>query len=133
MDEALLYRQLPHSVEAEQAVLGTMLIDSALHPPGGGGAQVRRLLPGAESGILYDTMYAMFSHSQVIDPVTVLEQMRQNGTYDEKTTRNYVAQLIDITPTSANVLEYVKIVQDKSLLRRIAQTVDDIRGMVGAE
>ena len=129
MDEALLYRQPPHSVEAEQAVLGSMLIDSACIP------RVVEVLKSDDfylehNRVLYDTMYAMFSHSQVIDPVTVLEQMRQNGTYDEKTTRNYVAQLIDITPTSANVQEYVKIVQDKSLLRRIAQTVDDIRGMV---
>jgi replicative DNA helicase len=79
---------------------------------------------------LFDTMYAMFSHAETIDPVTVLEQMRQNGTYIEGTTRNYVAQLIDVTPTSANVMEYVKIVRDKALLRRIGETVDDIRGMV---
>ena len=129
MDEELLYRQPPHSVEAEQAVLGSMLINSGCIP------QVVEALKSDDfylehNQALFDTMYAMFSHSQVIDPVTVLEQMRQNGSYDEKTTRNYVAQLIDITPTAANVKEYVKIVQDKALLRRIAQTVDEIRGMV---
>ena len=116
-------------MEAEQSVLGSMLINT-------------KCIPGVVEALktedfylehnqaLFDTMYAMFSHAEIIDPVTVLEQMRQNGTYIEGTTRNYVAQLIDVTPTSANVMEYVKIVRDKALLRRIGETVDDIRGMV---
>lgn len=116
-------------MEAEQSVLGSMLINT-------------KCIPGVVEALktedfylehnqaLFDTMYAMFSHAETIDPVTVLEQMRQNGTYIEGTTRNYVAQLIDVTPTSANVMEYVKIVRDKALLRRIGETVDDIRGMV---
>ena len=129
MDEALLYRQPPHSVEAEQAVLGSMLIDSGCIP------QVVEALKVEDfylehNQALFATMHAMFSHAQVIDPVTVLEQMRQNGTYDDKSTRSYVVQLIDVTPTSANVREYVKIVQDKALLRRIAQAVDEVRGLV---
>ena len=127
--EELLYRQPPHSVEAEQSVLGSMLINSKCIP-----AVVEALKPDdfylEQNQTLFDTMYAMFSHAEVIDPVTVLEQMRRSGTYAEGTTRNYVAQLIDITPTSANVMEYVKIVRDKALLRRIGETVDDIRGMV---
>lgn len=129
MGEELLYRQPPHSIEAEQSVLGSMLIDSGCIP------QVVEALKTDDFYLeqdqqLFDTMYAMFSHSQVIDPVTVLEQMRQNGTYDDNTTRSYVVQLIDVTPTSANVKEYVKIVRDKSLLRRIAQTMEEIGGMV---
>ena len=127
--EELLYRQPPHSMEAEQSVLGSMLIDSSCIP------SVVEALKAEDfylehNQVLFETMYAMFSHAQVIDPVTVLEQMRRNGTYDEGTTRNYVAQLIDVTPTSANVGEYLKIVRDKALLRRIARTVDEIRGMV---
>ena len=116
-------------MEAEQAVLGSMLIDSGCIP------QVVEALKVEDfylehNQALFATMHAMFSHAQVIDPVTVLEQMRQNGTYDDKTTRSYVVQLIDVTPTSANVREYVKIVQDKALLRRIAQAVDEVRGLV---
>ena len=127
--EELLYRQPPHSMEAEQSVLGSMLIDSSCIP------SVVEALKAEDfylehNQVLFETMYAMFSHAQVIDPVTVLEQMRRNGTYDEGSTRNYVAQLIDVTPTSANVGEYLKIVRDKALLRRIARTVDEIRGMV---
>jgi len=60
-----------------------------------------------------------------IDPVTVLEQMRRNGVYEENRSRAYMLQLMDITPTAANVMEYVAIVRDKSLLRRIAETAEN--------
>jgi len=63
----------------------------------------------------------MFNFSETIDPVTVLDKMKQNGTYDENTSYDYVRQLMVITPTAANVEDYINIVRDKSLLRRIAQ------------
>lgn len=72
----------------------------------------------------------MFNFSLTIDPVTVLEHMKQNGVYDENTSRNYVLQLMEITPTAANVKEYVAIVKDKALLRRIAETAGELTAMV---
>ena len=129
MDEELLVRQLPHSAEAEQAVLGSMLIDprcvpeviEALRP------EDFYLRPNRE---IYETIYSMFNFSLTIDPVTVLEQMRQRGVYDENTSRNYVLQLMEITPTAANVREYVGIVRDKALLRRIAEAAGDMTAMI---
>ena len=56
--------------------------------------------------------------------------MQKNGTYDENTTRSYLAQLMEITPTSANVMEYVAIVRDKALLRGVAQAAAEITAMV---
>ena len=56
--------------------------------------------------------------------------MRKAGTYDEKTTRSYLAQLMEITPTSANVMEYVAIVRDKALLRGVAQAAGEITALV---
>ena len=47
---------------------------------------------------IYETIYSMFNFSQTIDPVTVLDQMRQNGVYDENTSRNYILQLMDDHP-----------------------------------
>ncbi|MCD8342754.1 MAG: replicative DNA helicase [Clostridiales bacterium] len=128
-NEDLLYRQVPHSLEAEQSVLGSMLIDSRCIP------QVMEALSKddfyqKENVELFTTINKMFNLSQKIDAVTVLEQMRIDGYYQENTTRNYVLQLLDITPTSANVGEYIAIVQDKSLLRRIGDTAADITGMV---
>ena len=128
-DEELLMRQLPHSVEAEQAVLGSMLIDSRCIPQ-----VVEHLRPEdfylRQNRDIYETIYSMFSFSATIDPVTVLEQMRKNGVYDESNSRNYILQLMDTTPTAANVGEYVEIVQDKALLRRVAETADEVTGLV---
>ena len=128
-DEQLLLRQMPHSVEAEQAVLGSMLIDARCVP------EVIDQLRSDDFYVrqnreIYETIYSMFNYSLTIDPVTVLEHMKQNGVYDENTSRNYVLQLMEITPTAANVKEYVAIVKDKALLRRIAETAGELTAMV---
>lgn len=62
--------------------------------------------------------------------MTVLEQMRLESDLDEATSRNYVLQLVDVTPTAANVKEYIEIVRDRSLMRKVAQTMDDVLGMI---
>lgn len=128
-DEELMSRQMPHSLEAEQSVLGSMLIDSRCIPD-----VIEALEAGdfymQQNRDIYEAIYSMFVLSQPIDAVTVLNRMRENGTYDENNTRGYVLQIIDVTPTSANVMEYVAIVKDRSLLRQIAQTAGDITGMI---
>ena len=128
-EEELLSRQMPHSVEAEQSVLGAMLIDARCVP------EVIEALKSEDFYLrqnreIYETIYSMFNFSQTIDPVTVLEHMRLNGVYDENTSRNYILQLMEITPTAANVKEYAAIVKDKSLLRRIAETAGDLTAMI---
>ena len=120
MDESsLLLRQIPHSIEAEQSVLGAMLIDARCIP------DVVEALTGEDFYLkanreIYETIYTMFNFSATIDPVTVLDQMKLTGVYDENTSRSYLLQLMEITPTAANVKEYIRIVKDKALLRRIA-------------
>ena len=128
-EEELLLKQLPHSVEAEQAVLGSMLIDARCVP------EVIESLKSEDFYLrqnreIYETIYSMFNFSLTIDPVTVLENMRKNGVYDENVSRNYILQLMDTTPTAANVGEYVAIIKDKTLLRRIAETAGDMTAMV---
>ena len=128
-EEELLLKQLPHSVEAEQAVLGSMLIDPRCVPD-----VIEQLRPEdfylRTNREIYETIYSMFNFSLTIDPVTVLENMRKNGVYDENVSRNYILQLMDTTPTAANVGEYVAIIKDKTLLRRIAETAGDMTAMV---
>ena len=115
MDE-LLYRQMPHSLEAEQAVLGSMLIDANCIKD-----VMEKLRPEdfylRQNREIFETIYSMFLYSKPIDGVTVAGEMERNGTYDENTTRNYLVQLMEVTPTSANVNEYADIVRDKALLR----------------
>ena len=128
-DEELLLRQMPHSVEAEQAVLGSILIDERCIPQ-----VIEHLRPEdfylRQNREIYETIYSMFSFSATIDPVTVLEHMRQNGVYDENNSRSYLIQLMDTTPTAANVSEYVEIVRDKALLRRVAETAGEVSSLV---
>lgn len=128
MDE-LLGRRMPYSAEAEQAVLGSMLIDPRCIP-----AVVERLR-GDDFYIeanrdIFETIFTMFSFSQTIDPVTVLDQMRARGVFEENRSQAYLLELMEVTPTSANVLEYAAIVRDQALLRRLAQAAAEIGNMV---
>jgi replicative DNA helicase len=70
----------------------------------------------------------MFTYSMATDPVTVLEQMRVHGVWTE-TSASYLLELVNITPTSANVMEYAAIVRDTALLRAIADSGNDIVNM----
>jgi len=127
--EELLSRQVPHSPEAEQSVLGSMLIDSRCVN------DVIGVLRPADFFIqinrdIYETIYEMFSYSQTIDPVTVLNKMRERGVYDEKTTTKYLMELMEITPTAANVVRYAQIVRDQSLLRSLSTAAAEITNIV---
>ena len=129
--EELLGRQAPHSATAEQAVIGSMLIDTRCIP------DVIERLRGAEFYVkqnrdIFETIYAMFSYGQTIDPVTVLDQMKVRGVYTDASTE-YIAELMRITPTAANVLEYAAIVRDRALLRNLATAADEIKHLEAAE
>ena len=128
MDE-LLGRKIPYSAQAEQAVIGSMLIDPRCIP------EVLDKLKADEFYLksnrdIYETVYAMFAYGQTIDPVTVLDQMKVRGVYEDKLD-SYMAEVMRMTPTSANVLEYAAIVRDRALLRRLGETADEINKMVG--
>jgi len=127
MDE-LLNRQMPHSIEAEQAVLGSILID-----PRCVNDVILMLKPGDFyldiNREIYETIIWMSNNSKVIDAVTVLETLRSQGNNRENL-QSYLIELMDITPTAANVLEYAAIVRDKALLRNIAAVSSDLSGMV---
>ena len=127
MDE-LLMRAMPHSPEAEQAVLGSMLIDADCVKD-----VMDKLKPEdfylRQNREIFETIYAMFVYSKPIDGVTVAGEMEKNGLYTD-TTRSYLLQLMEVTPTSANVMEYVRIVRDKALQRAVALAAADITAMV---
>ncbi|EOQ36164.1 replicative DNA helicase [Butyricicoccus pullicaecorum] len=128
MADELLARQLPQSLEAEQAVIGSMLIDPACI------AEVIELLRpedfyAEEHQRIFETIYSMFNTALKIDPVTVLDRLKAQGYYDEAGGRAYLMQLMEVTPTSANVKEYASIVRDKSMLRAIANAGAEIQNL----
>ena len=127
-NEDLLLRQLPHSLEGEQAVLGSMLID-----PDCVKDVMDQLRPEdfylRQDREVFETIYTMFSYARPIDGITVFQEMEKAGLTDDST-RSYLAQLMEITPTSANVMEYAAIVRDKALLRQVAQAAGEITALV---
>ena len=131
MDEELLAKQPPQSLEAEQAVLGSILIDSRCV------ADVVGIVSPDDFFLkqnreIFETIYTMFNFSQTIDPVTVLNKMKELGVHHDNS-RDYILQLMEITPTAANVVRYANIVREKAMLRGLAQAATDISETVYSE
>ena len=126
--EELTSRVMPHSIEAEQSVLGAMLIDNRCVAD-----VVNILTPDAfylqQNREIFETIYTMFNFSEPIDPVMVLNKMKERGVADEKTA-DYLAQLVEVTPTAAYATRYAEIVRDKGLLRSLAEASDEIQNTV---
>ncbi len=127
MDELLL-RQMPHSPQAEQAVLGSMLIDADCIKD-----VMDQLRPEdfylKQNREIFETIYSMFIYSKPIDGVTVAGEMEKLGICNENT-RSYLVQIMELTPTSANVMEYVKMVQERALMRSVATAASEITALV---
>ena len=127
MDE-LLGRRVPYSAEAEQAVLGSMLIDPRCIPDVIGAVKADDFYVQANKEI-FETVFSMFSFGQTVDPVTVLDGMKARGVLHDGS-RQYLLDMMAVTPTAANVLEYAAIVRDRALLRALASVGEEITNMV---
>lgn len=126
MDTEEFKNQSPYSLEAEQSVLGAVLIDSSCL------SSVLEYVR-AESFFLeqhqnlFSIFVAMFSSGQPIDFVTVLERAIAESVFKtEESARLYLAQIAQVVPTTANVEAYAKIVQEKYQLRCLMETARDI-------
>ena len=128
MDEQLMARQVPHDLDAEQSVLGSILIDSRCITDIIGVVQPEDFYLQQNKEI-FEVIYTMFNLAQAIDPVTVLDKMREVGVYHDNS-RDYIMQLMEITPTAANALRYANIVREKAMLRNLSQAGVDITAMV---
>ena len=127
----LYSRQTPYSVEAEQAVLGSVLIDPKSAP------RVIELLSADDfyietNRLIFETISHMFTAAKIIDPVTVLDEMKALG-YKEQANRDYFLQLIETTPSAANVEEYAAIVRGKSMLRELQTAAGEILELTRSE
>ena len=126
--EELLGRRTPYSATAEQSVIGSMLIDARCIP------EVIDKVKSADFYIqanreIFETMYSMFAYGQTIDPVTVLDQMTVRGVSHDNT-EQYLKELMLVTPTAANVLEYAAILRDRALLRALGTVSEEISNLV---
>ena len=128
-EDRLIYNldgtRLPYSVEAEQSVLGSILIDPKC---------LTEIAPMMKTEYfyipqhkeIYAAMSSMFELSQVIDFVSLLEKLKRDGVYDDAGGKAYLTQLVQTVPTSANVLTYVAIVRDRYYARALMTAAQDI-------
>ena len=128
MEEQLMARQMPHDLDAEQSVLGSILIDSRCITDVIGLVQPEDFYL-QQNREIFEVIYSMFNLAQAIDPVTVLDKMREAGVYHDNS-RDYIMQLMEITPTAANAVRYANIVREKAMLRSLSQAGVDITEMV---
>ena len=127
MDE-LLGRSVPRSDRAEQAVIGSMLIDPECIPDVIDVLKVDEFYSQINKDI-FETLYSMFTYGLTVDPVTLIDRMKVRGVFSDNT-EEYIKGIVELTPTSANVREYASIVKDRALLRRLGEAADSISEMV---
>lgn len=127
MDE-LFELRVPHSAEAEQAVIGSMLIDPACIPDVLQRARTDDFYMALNRDV-FDTISSMYVYGRTVDPVTVLDQMRIRGCFRDNS-QSYLLELMQVTPTAANVMKYVEILREQSLLRALLRVGNDITEMV---
>ncbi|MDR2589860.1 MAG: replicative DNA helicase [Oscillospiraceae bacterium] len=125
--EDLLRRQIPHDIGAEQSVLGAMLIDARTV------SEVTKILTAEDfyanvNKDIYNTIFSMFSNGLLVDPVTVLDQMRKDGVWTDESDA-YIRDIMIVTPIASNAIAYAEVVKNLSLLRDIADAGSDINTM----
>ncbi len=125
MEEALIKRVMPHSIEAEQSVVGAMLMDRDA------------IMTSAEIicgndfyqsayGVIFDSMVELFNEGKPADLITLQDRLREKAVPEEIASLEFVRDLMTAVPTSANVKYYAQIVADKSVLRRLIRLNEEI-------
>lgn len=125
MDEALIKRILPHSTEAEQSVIGSMLMDKEaivvaseiLHKDD---------FYGKQYGILFEAMAELYNTGKPVDLVTLQNHLKEKDVPAEISSMEFIRELITVVPTSANVKYYANIVSEKAVLRRLIRINEEI-------
>ena len=125
MEEALVKRVLPHSVEAEQSVIGSMLMDRDAIIAASE-IVVADDFYQRQYGIMFDAMVELFNEGKPVDLVTLQDRLKEKDVPPEVSSLDFVRDIITIVPTSANVKSYATIVSEKAVLRRLIKTTEEI-------
>ena len=120
-----IIKQMPVSVEAEQALLGSIIINPDSFDKIGGMITVDDFYV-TEHKHIFSAFVSMYSKSKTIDVVTLVNALVEQGDRDEVGGIQYIRILADSVPSAANVKDYAKIVKDKSTLRRLINVCDEI-------
>jgi len=132
MDEQVVKRIMPNSPEAEQSVIGAMMIDPEAIATAAG------MLTAEDFHLsvcrtLFEAITALYAAGKPVDAVTLQERLREMNVPPEVSNLGYIEDLIDAVPTSANVRHYAEIVARKSRLRRLIRTMEELTGICYAD
>lgn len=115
----------PHDLEAEQAVLGSMLTDKDAVI-----SAIETLRPEAfyreDNRIIYEAILNLYNNSEPIDIITLKAELESLGKFEQVGGLEYLASLPDKVPTTANVQKYINIVEEKGILRNLIRTANEI-------
>ena len=125
MDEALVKRVLPHSVEAEQSVIGSMLMDKDAI------IAASEIITASDFyqqqyGIMFECMVELFNEGAPVDLITLQNRLKEKDVPPEVSSLEFVRDIITTVPTSANVRSYANIVYEKSVLRKLIKVNEEI-------
>lgn len=125
MEEALLKRVLPHSIEAEQSVIGSMIMDREAI------VIASEILTGEDFyskqyGVLFDTMVELNDEGRPVDLVTLQDKLKEKDIPPEASSLEFIRDLITAVPTSANIKYYANIVAEKVTLRKLIKLNEEI-------
>ncbi|MCI8741368.1 MAG: replicative DNA helicase [Lachnospiraceae bacterium] len=125
MDEALMKRVLPHSVEAEQSVIGAMLMDKEA-VIAASEIIVAEDFYQKQYGIMFESMVELFNEGRPVDLITLQNRLREKDVPPEVSSLEFVGELIAMVPTSANIRSYANIVREKAMLRKLIRANEEI-------
>ena len=122
---AEIQRTKPFSVEAEQSVLGSVLIDPECI------TGLIEIVSSSdfyipEHGEIFDAMCELFNKNRNIDVVTLINMLTEHGVYSPEECKKYVGVIADVVPSAANVRDYARIVHDKAGLRALIDASEEI-------
>ena len=125
MEEALIKRVMPNSLEAEQSVIGSMIMDKDAIVAASE-ILISEDFYHKQYGILFDAMVELFNAGQPVDLVTLQNKLKEKDVPPEISSLEYVGDLVTAVPTSANVKYYANIVKEKSVLRNLIKVTEHI-------
>ena len=125
MEDALIKRVLPHSIEAEQSVIGSMLMDKDAI------IAASEILSEADFyqrayGIMFEAMTELFNEGKPVDLVTLQDRLKEKDVPPEVSSLEFVREILETVPTSANAKSYANIVREKAVLRRLIKVTEEI-------
>ena len=128
MDEALIKRVLPHSIEAEQAVIGAMLMDKEAI------LTSSEIISGEDFyqtayGVIFEAIVEIYNEGKPVDLITLQTRLKEKDVPAEISSLEFVRDLVTAVPTSANVKYYAEIVSEKAMLRRLIKLNEEIENM----